>query len=179
MTYEIQIGEENFAYFYEKMYLPYISKRHGEEAWIEELDSILKSALVPALLVVKEDDMVVGASLINFADESIYLMRLGLMEGNEEFRKHGVIGAIYYFGILEGQKTGCRYLNVGGTHPFLTDGLTRFKLGLGAELVLELSPTQEYQWLGINKESIFAREFLSNNPFMHVSKDFKLIKSGT
>ncbi len=47
-----------------------------------------------------------------------------------------MIGAIYYFGILEGQKTGCKYLNVGGTQPFLSDGLTRFKLGLGAEFIL-------------------------------------------
>jgi lipid II:glycine glycyltransferase (peptidoglycan interpeptide bridge formation enzyme) len=87
-----------------------------------------------------------------------------------------VIGALYYFSILEGQKMRCRYVDLGGTRPFLTDGLTKYKLGLGAEFVPILSPLKEYIWFGVNEKSEAAMEFLSKNPFMYVNKEFRLVK---
>lgn len=106
-------------------------------------------------------------------------MRLGLLDGNEEYLRHGVVGALYYFGILEGQKMGCRYFSVGGTRPFLTDGLTKYKIGLGAEFVSDHSLTREYLWFGMNENSSGAKEFIHNNPFVHLHKDQRLIKHGT
>jgi hypothetical protein len=70
-------------------------------------------------------------------------------------------------------------MDVGGTRPFLTDGLTKFKLGLGAEFISRQSPTKEYLWFQINEHSVVAKEFIRRNPFMHVDKDFNLVKSGT
>lgn len=179
LTYEILTDKENFNCFNEKFYLPYITKRHGKEAWIEDLKIIWALSPPPFLIVIREDGVIVGESLIRKSGESLYLMRLGLLDGNEEYRRHGVIGAIYYFGILEGKNMGCRYLDVGGTRPFLTDGLTKFKIGLGAEFVSNLSPRKEYLWLGVNEHSIVAAEFMSKNPVMHINKDFILASSGT
>ncbi len=177
LTYEVLNDEKSFKYFYDHMYLPYISKRHGEEAWIEGLDEILKPDTSHGLLAIKEKGEIVGASAFSISEGSLYLERLGLLEGNEEYRRHGVIGATYFFGVIEGQKAGCKYLNVGGTRPFLSDGLTRYKLSLGAEFVQKLSPTKEYLWLGINEHSESAKRFLANNRFYHVNKDFRLVKS--
>jgi hypothetical protein len=56
------------------------------------------------------------------------------------------------------------------------DGLTKYKLGLGAEFVQNLSPLKEYIWFGVNGNSSAASDFLSKNPFMFVSKDFTLTK---
>jgi|WetSurMetagenome_2_1015567.scaffolds.fasta_scaffold08561_3 hypothetical protein len=179
MTYEIQTERESFDYFNRKFYLPYISKRHGEEAWIEDLDLVWKSDPPPLLLAIKEDGVMVGAVLIKKSEDSLQLLRLGLLDGNDEYRHHGVIGALYYFGVLEGQKMGCKYLDVGGTRPFLTDGLTKFKIGLGAEFGTYLSPTAVNLWLGVNENSSPAAEFIKINPIMHINKDFKLVRSGT
>jgi hypothetical protein len=179
LSYEMLTEKESINYFNEKFYLPFITKRHGDEAWIEDLSLIWKSSPPPFLIVIREDGVIVGESLIRKSGESLYLMRLGLLDGNEEYRRHGVIGAIYYFGILEGKNRGCRYLDVGGTRPFLTDGLTKFKIGLGAEFVSNLSPTKEYLWLGVNEHSFVAGEFMKRNPVMYIKKDFSLAKSGT
>jgi hypothetical protein len=179
LTYEMLTGEDSFRYFNDKFYIPYITKRHGKEAWIEDLDTICESSSSPSLMAIKEDGVMVGASTIRKKEESLFLMNLGLLDGNEEYRRHGVIGAIYYFGLLEGQKMGCQYLDVGGTRPFLTDGLTRYKMKLGAEFVSYNSSTAEYLWLGVNEHSIIAAEFMSRNPVMHVNKDFSLVRSGT
>jgi hypothetical protein len=179
LTYEILTDKESFNHFNDKFYLPYITKRHGKEAWIEDLSIIWESSPTPLLIAIKEDGVIVGESLIRKSGESLYLLRLGLLDGNGEFRRHGVIGAIYYFALLEGQNMGCRYLDVGGTRPFLTDGLTKFKIGLGAEFVSEFSPSKEYLWLGVNEHSNVAMEFMRKNPVMHIKKDFSLDMSGT
>ena len=90
-----------------------------------------------------------------------------------------MIGALYYFGILEGQKMGCQYFDVGGTRPFLTDGLTKYKIGLGAKFMPSLSSTAVYLWIGVNEHSIVAGEFMRKNQVMHINKDFSLAKSGS
>jgi hypothetical protein len=74
---------------------------------------------------------------------------------------------------------GCRYMDISGTRPFLTDGLTKFKIGLGAEFAPNLSQGKEYLWLGVNEHSIVAEEFMRRNPVMHFNKDSNLARSGT
>ncbi len=179
MTYEVLKDEESFKYFYDRMYIPYISKRYGAEAWIEGLDEILDSASSPLLIAVKENETIVGAGLVSISEGSLFLHRLGLMEGNDEYRRHGVIGAIYYFGVVEGQKAGCRYLDLGGTRAFLSDGLTKFKLRLGAEFITDLSTEKEYLWLWINEQSENARKFIEDNQFVYVDDSFRLVKSSS
>ncbi len=175
LTYEILTDKGNFNYFKDKFYLPYITKRHGEEALIEDLNIIWKSSPTPFLMAIKENKMVVGMSLVKKSGDFLFLLRLGLLDGNEEYLHHGVIGAIYYFSIIEGKKMGCQYLDIGGTRPFLTDGLTKYKMGLGAEFVTGVSIEGEYHWFGVNEQSVSAREFLRNNPFLHVNKDYHLV----
>ena len=176
-TYEILTDEDSLNFFNDKFYIPYITKRHGEEAWIDDVHEIWKAAASPMIMVIKENDVIVGASLNIKTEDSFCIKRLGLLDGNEEYLRHGVVGALYYFGILEGKKMKCSYFDVGGTRPFLSDGLTKFKMGLGAEFVTDLSPTKEYLWLGFNNDSSAAKEFMPN--VMHVNKDYKLVRYGT
>jgi hypothetical protein len=179
LTYEMITDQVSINYFNDRFYLPFITKRHGAEAWIEDLSAIWKSSPTPILIGIRENGLIVGACIIRKSEDSLYLLRLGLLDGKEEYRRHGVIGAIYYFCLIEGKNMGCRYMDVGGTRPFLTDGLTKFKLGLGAEFISRQSPTKEYLWFQINEHSVVAKEFIRRNPFMHVDKDFNLVKSGT
>lgn len=178
LTYEMLTDKKSFSYFYDKFYLPYITKRYGEEAWIEDLKNVIYLSPSPLWIAIKENGVIAGMGLINKIEGSLYLMRLGLLDGNDEYRHHGVIGAIYYFTILEGKNIGCKYLDIGGTRPFLTDGLTRFKIGLGAEFVQNVTRSKEFLWLGVNEHSIVANEFIRRNPFMHVKIDFSLVSSG-
>ena len=176
LTYEILRANESFKCFYDKFYVPYMTKRHGAEAWIEDLNRMWSPSPSFFLMAVKEDGVIVGEGLIRNTGESLFLSRLGLLDGIVEYRSHGVIGAIYYFSMLEGQKMGCRALNVGGTRPFLTDGLTKFKIGLGAEFVSDHNLKKDYLWLGTNAHSTMAKEFMDNNPFMHLTKEFVLAR---
>jgi hypothetical protein len=176
LTYEILSDKASFDYFNERFYKPFITKRHREEAFIEDLNLMWNSFEHPLMMAIREEGIIVGMSFIRISRDILYLMRVGLIDGNQEYSSHGVIGATYYFGILEGQKMGCKYVDLGGGRPFLTDRLTKYKAGLGAEFVMKLDPSKEYLWFGFNDQSSAAREFLQMNPFMYLNKDFMLEK---
>jgi hypothetical protein len=179
LTYEILTDLESFNYFNENIYLPYITKRHGEEALIEDLKILWRSSPSPFLMAIMENGNLVAEALVRKSGDLIFLMRLGLLDGNQIYMRHGAIGALYYFCILEGKKMGCRYLDVGGTRPFLTDGLTKYKMGLGAEFLSDHSAWKEYLWLGLNNNSAFANEFIRSNPFIYLNRELRLVKYPT
>jgi len=178
LTYEVLTDRESFANFMDKFYLPYASKRFGDEAMIEDLYSVWDSAASPSLMAIKEDGVIIAESFFIQSGETLNFVRLGLLDGNEEYLKHGAIGALHYFRIIEAQKMGCKYINPGGTRPFLTDGLTQNKLGLGAEFVTEHSECNEYIWIGTNQSSSATKEFLRSNPFMYLDNDLRLVRHG-
>ncbi len=176
LTYEISTDKKMFDFFNEKFYRPYMKNRHGDEAFIEDLDAMWESYEHPGIMVVKEKGNIEGMAFLRVTEEILYLKRTGLNDGNKENLSHGVIGAVYYFGILEGLKMGCKYVDLGGSRPFLKDGLTRHKMGIGGEFELNLDPLKEYLWFGVNEKSPAAMEYLKENPFMHLSKDFRLVR---
>ena len=178
LTYEMLTDKESFKYFYDNIYLPYLIKRHGDEALVEDLSDFWKPFPSPSLMVIKENGIIIAGSIVRKSDDLFYLMRLGLLNGNDEYRRHGAIGAMYYFSILEGQKMSCRYQDVGGTRPFLNNGLTKYKMGLGAEFLSEHSKWKEYLWFGMNENSTFAKEFIRNNSFLYLNNDRKLVIHG-
>jgi hypothetical protein len=176
LTYEISADKKIFDFFNERFYLPYMKNRHGDEAFIEDLDSMWKSYKHPLIMVVKEKGEIAGMAFLRVTDKILHLKRTGLIDGSQEYLSHGVIGAVYYFGILEGLKLGCKYVDLGGSRPFLRDGLTRHKLGIGGEFEQKLDSSKEYLWFGVNKKSLAAADYLKRNPFMHLSKDFTLVR---
>ena len=178
LTYEILSDDESFDNFIKRFYIPYITKRHGEEAIISDLKSSWDTSASVFLLAIKEDDVIVAASFNEQSGEYIKLLNLGLLDGSEEYLQHGAIGALYYYGILEGKKRGCRYFDAGASRPFISDGLTKYKIGWGAEFVTTYSPEGEYVWLGVNEHSSVAQDFIDNNPFIYFNADHKLIRYG-
>jgi hypothetical protein len=177
LTHELLNDKESFNNFIEKFYLPYTSKRFGEEAMIEDLNLIWECSSSPSLLAIKEDGVIVAESFFIRSGDTLDFIRMGLLDGNEEYLDHGAVGALHYFRIIEGQKMGCKYINPGGTRPFLTDGLTINKMGLGAEFVSEeYTHFNESIWIGLNENSSSAREFIRKNPFMYINNDLMLVK---
>jgi hypothetical protein len=176
LTYEVMTDKESFNYFIDKFYLPYAAKRFGDEAMIEDLNSIWDSSASPSIMAVKENGVIIAESFFIQSGETLNFIRLGLLDGNEEYLKHGAVGALHYFRISEAQKMGCKYINPGGTRPFLTDGLTQNKLGFGAEFVTDHSQHNEFIWIDANESSPATREFMSNNPFMYLDKDLRLVR---
>jgi hypothetical protein len=176
LTYEVFTDKVSFNHFIDKFYLPYTDTRFGEEALYVDMNSIWESSASPFLMAIKEDGVIVAESFFIKSGDTLSFIRLGLLDGNTEYLNHGVVGALYYFRIIEGQKMGCKYINPGATRPFLTDGLTKNKIGFGAGFVSRYSRRHEYIWIGVNEHSSAVLEFIRNNPFMYLNKDYTLVE---
>jgi hypothetical protein len=179
LTYEVINGEVAFNHFIDRFYLPFTKKRHGDVARIENLNATLKPSPSMFILAIKEEGNIVAEAIIKRSGDCLIGLYLGTIDGSEEYIRHGVLGAIYYFCILEGQKLGCRYVDIGSAPPFLADGLTKYKMGLGAEFVPDNSPSNEYLWLGVNEHSEVAKKFILDNPFMYFNMERQLVRCGT
>lgn len=163
--------------FYEEMYLPFTANRHRDEALIEPLGSIFDPSKASFILFIKEKDRRVAAGLIEQHEDFVHLKRLGVTGGNETPMRHGAVGAIYYFLYLEAQRLGCRYMDIGGSRPFVTDGLTRYKLSLNAAFHSDHSTWREYLWLGLNPASAKAQAFMRDNPFVYLDAQNRFVRS--
>jgi hypothetical protein len=177
LGFETSTATEDVNQFYQEMYLPYTRTRHKDEALIESLGSIFDPGKDFFMLFIREKGQRVAAGLIERHASHVHLKRLGVKDGHEQYMRHGAVGAIYYFLYLEAQRLGCRYIDIGGSRPFLTDGLTRHKLGLHAQFHSDHSTWREYLWMGIDPNSARGQGFIRDNPFVYLSGNHQFVRS--
>lgn len=91
-----------------------------------------------------------------------------MRDGDREYVRQGVIGAIYYSLMMEMEERGYEKISFGGARPFLSDGVTRFKWSLNGRLAADSeAPGSMALWLTLIKDSPPLRDFLVDNPFIH------------
>jgi hypothetical protein len=176
LTCRLTADRRELEQFYGKMYLPYLAARHGDEALMETMPELLDHKADLVLLLVLEEGEPISGVLMERCDGYLNMFRLGIARGDASLISHGAIGALYYFAVIEGQQTGCRYLDVGGTRPFLTDGITQSKLRHSARFSPHYSAFSENLWFG-HAPTPPAEAFVENNPYLYWSSDFRLLRS--
>jgi hypothetical protein len=118
--------------FYYNMYKPYIEKVYGDRS-IEfstyEFVSkeFRKQGAFKDLLLIKKGNECIAGALLYYKDKYAKLSTLGIKDGNLNYVRDGAIGAIYYFSTLYFEKNGFKNISLGGSRPFLKDGVLRYK----------------------------------------------------
>ena len=157
--------------FYNKMYLPYCESRFGSHPLVKpyELvealskDSVLLTVSASASPVRPSLDNALGGVIIRKVNTSASLVISGLGGDPEDALRRGAVEALYWFAILWCHSQGVISLDLGLSHPFLDDGVLRFKAKWGARV--EASETGLHNlalkfldngWLG--------KHFLQNHP---------------
>lgn len=173
LTFKVTTGEEDFKLFYYRMYIPFISARHKDSAVLSDYKHFrkrFKKKKGKIRLILKEDQPIAG-SYIEKKWDMLQLAGVGVLDGNSEYLKMGAIGATYYFTLQECIKNGISKMHMGGTSPILTDGLTKFKLSLGAEAVNADKFGRLWLWFVPLKDSVAMRNILKSNPIVYKSKN--------
>jgi len=121
------------------MYVPYITKAHGNRSVIMSYDYFKRefkkyNQCNILLLMNKEDECIAGISLLCTKNRA-NLVFLGIKDGNLDYLKYGVPGVLYYFSILYLREKGFRSVNCGKSRPFLKDGVLEFKKKRGGRIV--------------------------------------------
>lgn len=176
LSYTVSQSQEDFDHFFFKMHLPYIQQRYSKGALssynYKEYKSLSKSAFL--ILIHQGNEMCAGGGFVVIKSDTVKFKILGIKDGAFEYVRKGVIGALYYFLVIECQKRGFKSLDIGGTHPFLNDGLTKFKHHMNGEFVFEYCANIDHLSILFNHDSEYVQAFLKQNPFFYVDKDYHI-----
>lgn len=116
-----------FDVFYEEMYRPHLSARHGEAArrssrwWMRRL---MEQGTL--LQVLRRDEFVGGDIVIRRGREAVAMIMALRLDREGEFSP-GLTAALYHFAIEWALEQGCREIDFGHCRPILSDGLVRYK----------------------------------------------------
>ncbi|MCK5137397.1 MAG: hypothetical protein KAR19_16555 [Bacteroidales bacterium] len=167
-------SDQDFAFFYEKMHKPYIECRHKESGIVEDYKKMLqdfKREKSTIYFVIKDGLRIAGLYEQNF-DGIPFMHAVGILDGSDDIMKMGVIGALYYFALTDHRKNNIKRVNIGGTSPLLKDGLTMFKLSLGAKV----SEIQHQDSLRLKllplRNSPAVEDFLTSNSFTYIDNEY-------
>ncbi len=170
-TYEIHKSETYLSFFYEKLYLPFISARHNEAACIRDFSDMKSEIEHGQLIFIKQGAEIVAGELISYRKGTPELKWMGILNGNLEHMKHGAITALYYFGLQYLRENGHRKVLLGCSRPFFSDGVLKYKrINWGAKVC-------DYDTRGVWFKPIVlnsvSRQFLLTNPFNTILGDKK------
>ena len=169
LSYKFSQNPSELDYFYKKMYLPYVENRFGDKvggaAPFKKLRKWFRNG---EILFITQDSQLIGGQIIKYRNGEARMCVLGVLDGNFSFVRMGAIGALYHYSLERMKERGYCYVNVGGTSPVLSDGVARFKISLGAEVIRK--KTKYTIKLVLRKNSQTMRDFLAQNPFIF-SKD--------
>jgi hypothetical protein len=131
--YETSRDPADLQVFYDTMYLPFLRTRH-QHPTILEFDYLLNNYLKKngELLFIKKDGEVIAGGLCNLVGETYLLGTLGLKD--EAFINEGAIAALYYYGIRLAYERGAKFVDLGLSRPFLSDGVVIYKRKWGGNI---------------------------------------------
>ena len=124
--------EEFFTTFHEKA----IVRRHRSEAIVMRRREIGESIAEKGweFVCVARDGQCLAAVLCHLESTSYHMARLGWREGDPALVKEGVLSALYWFAMRRARERGAQRLVLGGSPPYLEDGLFRYKAKWNAVL---------------------------------------------
>lgn len=158
-------GETDYWFFYEKMYVPTMSARHGEysgygdRAYFQNL--IRKGVL---MFLCDPSGKRVGGQVFLPHKPYLYDVVNGVLDGDPRWYQEGVAAGLYHHFFLFALEHGFRVCDLGEAIPMRTNGLYQFKRHMGLRPIQ--SPWHPMDWIfwTPNKSSP-GFEWMSNNPF--------------
>ncbi len=167
LSYVTSTAPEAFDDFYYNMYIPFITAKHKKEALTADYFTIKNLFLKGLLLFIKQGENVLSGQIIVLGKETAVLKVLGIKDGKEEYLRLGVIGAMYYFALIEMKKRGYKVLDIGRTRSVFMNGVTKYKINLGARLQPGISLWKDGMFIEFMKDTPGLRNFLIHNPFLY------------
>ncbi len=166
-SYEVTNDLKKMGYFYQRMFLPYILDRYGEETtchYLKYIQMILQRNTMK-LLLVKDGDTYISGGLIDIKGKKEILPSMGVLDPHVKYLKKYASSALFYFHILSAKKRGIVSINYGDTRTFLDDGNYQFKRKWGMNVIPSRFRGGLFG-LKIIGNNTSVSSFLAKNPFI-------------
>jgi len=134
LQYRIARDEEAIRRFYYEMYVPHVTKRFGDAAYVEPEWKVRHCAETGALMEILRNGEVVAGQILFSDRQSMQLLWAGTAGGELGQQSQGVFPALYYFGVLYAFEGGYREADYGSSRPLLSDGIFQLKRRWGGRV---------------------------------------------
>ncbi|UJS17262.1 MAG: hypothetical protein L3J17_15320 [Candidatus Jettenia sp.] len=168
MQFEITKEKSRFDNFYYTMYLPYITRVHKNRVIPLPYETMKKNLKRCDLLMIKKDSEFIAGQLIIYNNDMPRLWFTGLKNGNIDYLKDHITGAMYYFAMTYLKQKGYKRVHFGLTRPFLNDGVFQYK----KKRSLQITDSSKIGFLiqPLTK-SVNVKNFFLRNPFIYIDED--------
>ena len=171
LSAEETTSPEDFAFFWERMYLPYTESQYLQQAIFEteeEFHRQVDDGDLRLFFIVHEGRRIAGGA-VNTASEIPRFRYLGILDSDPEARKLGVLPALYVNVLDWAWRNGYERLNLGGCRPFLNDGVLQFKKKFNTSL--RNGTYKKIIYINILKRTPAIFACLAANPLIRLDGD--------
>jgi hypothetical protein len=163
LSFEVTCGAPIFQEFFDTMYLPYISKIHGNRAVFENFEDLKQRFGKCNILLIEKDGKKIAGMLFQRTKQAVRLLVLGVKDGNLDYVRDGALLASYYFSIQHAQESGCKRVILGGSRAFLEDGILQHKKKWNYRITKYVGTGFLLELVSVTDST---KSFLMNNPFI-------------
>jgi len=174
-TFETTNEPKRLSFFYYKMYLPHILKRHRESAKPSAFYELKKCFRNGGLLFVKLKGKFVSGLLYGVYKNYVSNICSGIYEGKDEYYAKSGVQAARYFLIHWSRQQGHKEIDHALSNPFMNDGVFTYKREWGTKVRLNKDMIRSSVYaLRLCNSGNSVMEFLTDNPFIFT--DFKSLR---
>lgn len=143
--------------FFDHYYLPSMVGRHAEEAYIMPKYEIMELIKQPGaeFLNIFSGSECVASTICKTDDIKYNYLRVGWLDGDDRLLSAGATAAVYWFLIQRAYELGCKSISLGGTPPYLENGVLRYKAKWQARFCREVFYIENYLLLDPSNPSCY------------------------
>ena len=127
---KIDLGDSFAREFHDRYHAPSMRSSHGEEASIYSTQEIRRILRKPNAEMIRlfQGEQCIAAGISEKVGAEYRLHKTGWLDGSQTLRDEGVQAFRVWSAIRRARQLGCQRLDLGGTPPFLLDGLFNYKM---------------------------------------------------
>jgi hypothetical protein len=169
-SYEMTQDPAKFEYFYHQMYLPYVTKRYEELAFITGFRDMERAFKKGQLLLIKGENGYISGNILKMDHDTVFSVSLGIKEGEIKYLKERALTACNYFTILWAKEKGYKWFDFGHSIPFFKDGLFNYKKrwGMGVKISTRVRTVFGMKTCNFHQG---VQTFLEKNPFIFMDQE--------
>jgi len=171
LTYVMSDNIEDYRWYYDNIYVPYVNALFGRLSAPAEFRKIEEAMPNLTLMLIKKGGETVAGQILVLEGKQARGWTMGLLNGDRDLVRIGALAALYIFGFQELAKRGIENYNLGGSRPFINDGVLQYKRKWG--MVVKGEKTRGFLICRM-RDTRGVRQVLHNNPFIYEATNGKL-----
>ena len=164
-AHDVVTDEKSMEYFYDNLYLPYLTQRFGDAFDIIDRDWLISVGEDGGLLRILDGDKVIAGVVIHYGEGYLDWIWTGALTGESSEQENGAFSSLYYHSIKHAHDKGFPTIKLNNCRAFLNDGLYRYKRKWGAHISKSRSSEMELL-LDFDFRSKVAQHWLESSPFL-------------